>query len=152
MSLWYLGGRKAAEKAEIGRVGVNWSRCGMVPESGCGLTKIGLAALLGVVLQPEPNVWHRRHRAMRALASRGVCAGSYRPFARTPMAEALRADSPATVRPVLMMLGHPAVWASRGQFVHAVETGRSGHELAHGATGFDYPAKIPTSPSAYTRR
>ncbi|MEV5839858.1 methyltransferase [Nocardia sp. NPDC052112] len=84
------------------------------------------------------------YRLLRALASRGVFAERPdRRFALTPMADALRADSPTSVRPVLMMLGHPAVWAARGQLVHAVETGRSGHELAHGVTGFDYLAQNP---------
>ncbi|MFX0575408.1 methyltransferase [Nocardia nepalensis] len=84
------------------------------------------------------------YRLLRALASRGVFAElPERRFALTPMADTLRANSPRTVRPVLMMLGHPAVWVARGQLVHTVETGRSGHELAHGTTGFDYMAEHP---------
>ncbi|WP_433683235.1 methyltransferase [Nocardia sp. CA-119907] len=84
------------------------------------------------------------YRLLRALASGGVFAElPGRRFALTPMAESMRTDSPRTVRPVLLMLGHPVVWASRGQLVHAVETGRSGHELAHGTTGFEYLGMNP---------
>ncbi|WP_067464473.1 methyltransferase [Nocardia amamiensis] len=79
------------------------------------------------------------YRLLRTLAGYGVFAElAGRRFALTPLADPLRADSPRTVRPILLAFGHPAAWATQGELLGAVQTGRSGHELAHGATGFDY--------------
>ncbi|MFD0363628.1 methyltransferase [Nocardia sp. GCM10030253] len=90
------------------------------------------------------------YRLLRALAGHGVFIElPDRCFALNSMADTLRADSPRTVRPVLLMVGHPIVWAARGQLVESVATGRSGHELAHGIQAFDQMAANPELASGF---
>lgn len=77
------------------------------------------------------------YRLLRMLAGHGVFRELRgRRFALNAVAEPLRTDSPHSVRALLAAAGHPVMWATGAQLRRSVETGRSGHELAHHTTGF----------------
>ncbi|MBF6175021.1 methyltransferase [Nocardia blacklockiae] len=84
------------------------------------------------------------YRLLRALSGYGIFThlASDR-FALNAMAEPLRTASRQTVRPLVLASGDPVLWATHGQLLGAVRTGRSGHELAHGTTGFRHLEAAP---------
>ena len=61
-------------------------------------------------------------RLLRMLASRGVFTqhGDGR-FALTPMADALRADAPTSVRGIVLFFGHPNHWEHWGHLPYSVQ-------------------------------
>jgi hypothetical protein len=84
------------------------------------------------------------YRVLRALASVGVFAedGEGR-FALTPLAETLRSDVPASMRPMALLWGEPRHWFYWGSFLDTVRTGTDAWQLTTGGTLFEYFAKTP---------
>jgi hypothetical protein len=124
---------------------------------GCTAQAIYVAAKLGIadVLADGPATAEQiagrvgshpeaTYRLLRALTTRSIFheeAG--RRFRLTPMAEALRADSPNSVRPIVLMAGHPTTWAHWGELSYSVLTGESSFEKLHGMPVFDYLDRDP---------
>ena len=64
-------------------------------------------------------------RLMRMLAGRSVF--SHRAdgrFELTAMGQALRADVPGSLRPMVLFIGSPEHWAEWGELLHSVQTGQ----------------------------
>jgi hypothetical protein len=79
------------------------------------------------------------YRLLRTLASVGVFTeDADRRFALTPLGAALRSDAPGAGRSSVRTFGGPAMWASFGEFLHAVRTGETGAERALGQPIFAY--------------
>jgi len=84
------------------------------------------------------------HRLMRALAGLGVLSEREgQRFALTPLGEALKSGAPGSARPTLLALAGPMCWQGFGEFMHSLETGKTGFEKAFGMPVFDYLAKNP---------
>jgi hypothetical protein len=79
------------------------------------------------------------YRLLRTLSAVGVFAESEgRAFALTPLSSLLRTDAPGSLRSMARMLNGPASHKAWGAFEHAVRTGESGFETAHGTPTFEY--------------
>jgi hypothetical protein len=79
------------------------------------------------------------YRMMRALVTAGVFAESEgRAFAHTPASSLLRTDAPGSLRSMARMLNRPPSRGAWGAFEHAIRTGESAFEKAHGKPTFDY--------------
>jgi hypothetical protein len=79
------------------------------------------------------------YRLMRALASRGVLR--HRPdgeFTLTSVGEALRTDTPGSVRDMALFLGHPLRWEDWGNLLYSVQTGQPSVEKLRGMPFFEY--------------
>ncbi|KGN32357.1 hypothetical protein N802_18505 [Knoellia sinensis KCTC 19936] len=77
-------------------------------------------------------------RLLRACAAFGLFReDSEGRFALTPMGGALRSDAPKSMRPVILMLGHPSYQAVWGQLPHAVTSGLPGAVDGLGAPFWD---------------
>ncbi|WP_197321523.1 methyltransferase [Saccharomonospora sp. NB11] len=84
------------------------------------------------------------YRLLRALTTRSIFAEEPgRRFRLTPMAQALRSDAPDSVRPIVLVAGHPITWRHWGELAYSVDTGKSAFEKLHGMPVFDYLAKDP---------
>ncbi|EHR62322.1 methyltransferase [Saccharomonospora cyanea] len=84
------------------------------------------------------------YRLLRALTTRSIFAEEPgRRFRLTPMAQALRSDVPDSVRPIVLVAGHPVTWQHWGELTYSVATGNSAFEKLHGMPVFDYLAKDP---------
>ena len=84
------------------------------------------------------------HRLMRALAGLGVLTErDGQRFALTPLGEALKSGAPGSARPTLLALAGPMCWEGFGEFMHSLETGKTGFEKAFGMGIFDYLARNP---------
>jgi hypothetical protein len=87
---------------------------------------------------------------MRALASVGVFAEvAPEVFASTPLGECLRADTPGSLRPVVLMSADPWHWAAWGGLLDGVRTGGSPMRLTIGADLYDYLGAHPEAASAF---
>ena len=108
------------------------TRLGIADELADGpLTTDELAARIGA----EPAA---THRLMRALAMQSIF--TERPdgrYAMTSLAQALRSDSPHSVRPLLLMLGHPLYWQHWGNLTESVQSGRTSVESEYGMPLFE---------------
>ncbi len=78
-------------------------------------------------------------RMLRMLASRGVFTvhGDDR-FGLTPMANALRADAPASVCGIVLFFGHPYHWEHWGHLPYSVQTGRPSVDALRGKPVFEW--------------
>jgi hypothetical protein len=84
------------------------------------------------------------YRLLRTLASVGVFTeDADHQFALTPLGAALRSDAPGAGRSTVRMFAGPMMWASFGEFLHAVRTGATGTERALGQPIFDYLSGRP---------
>jgi hypothetical protein len=84
------------------------------------------------------------YRMMRALASVGVFSEDEQgAFRNTPLSDTLRADVPASARPLALFFGHDVHIQAYLGLDHSVKTGRGGFEHIHGASPFDYAASHP---------
>jgi len=84
------------------------------------------------------------HRLMRALAGLGVLTErDGQRFALTPLGEALKSGAPGSARATLLALAGPMCWEGFGEFMHSLETGKTGFEKAFGMGVFDYLARNP---------
>jgi ubiquinone/menaquinone biosynthesis C-methylase UbiE len=78
-------------------------------------------------------------RVLRLLASEGVFAETANGrFALTPLAEVLRHDAPASLRPLVLFNGGETLWRSWGHLLHAVRTGEPAFDHVHGVDFFAY--------------
>lgn len=78
-------------------------------------------------------------RMLRALASRGIFAQQADGrFALTPLADALRSDSPTSVRGIVLFWGDQRHWEHWGQLPYAVRTGQPTVEALRGKPMFEF--------------
>ncbi|MEU6406789.1 methyltransferase [Streptomyces sp. NPDC046985] len=83
-------------------------------------------------------------RVLRLLASQGVFAREDDGrWALTPMADALRADHPVTMRDVCVLMGHPTHWDDWNGFLEAVRTGEPSLPKRRGMGAFEYLTRNP---------
>jgi len=79
------------------------------------------------------------YRLMRALASKGVLRHRRDgKVALTAISEALRPDSPGSMRSMVLFLGDPAHWEHWGSLLHSVRTGETAVAKVRGTQFFDY--------------
>ncbi|MFI7386547.1 methyltransferase [Streptomyces sp. NPDC049813] len=78
-------------------------------------------------------------RVLRLLASQGVFAGQEDgTYTLTPMADALRADHPMSMRDIAVLMGHPIHWEDWGHFLESVRTGEPSLPKLRGMGAFEY--------------
>ena len=92
-------------------------------------------------------------RLLRMLASRGVFTqhGDGR-FGLTPMAEALRADAPTSVRGIVLFFGHPNHWEHWGHLPYSVQTGRPSVDSLRGKPMFEWLEDEPEFAVTFNER
>jgi hypothetical protein len=84
------------------------------------------------------------YRVMRALASSGIFEEvAPRRFALNRLAECLRSDAPASLRPWARYAGAEWYWNAWGSFMTTVRNGRTIHENIHGKRFFEHYAENP---------
>lgn len=84
------------------------------------------------------------HRLLRALAMQQIFTErADGTFELTSLAQALRADSPMSIRPLLLMLGHPLYWEHWGHLTESVTSGRTSVETTYGMPLFELLADQP---------
>lgn len=124
---------------------------------GCTAQAIYVAAKLGIadVLADGPLTAEQiadkvgshpeaTYRLLRALTTRSIFHETAdRRFRLTPMADALRAESPNSVRPIVLMAGHPTTWEHWGELTYSVMTGEPSFEKLRGMPVFDYLDQDP---------
>jgi O-methyltransferase domain/Dimerisation domain len=77
------------------------------------------------------------HRLLRALAMQSIFSQRRDGrFQMTSLAQALRSDSPTSIRPLLLMLGHPLYWEHWGCLAESVRSGRASIETSYGVPFF----------------
>lgn len=101
------------------------------------LTAAEVAARIGA----DPDA---THRLLRSLAMQSIFTerGDGR-FAMTSAAQALRTDSPMSIRPLLLMLGHPLYWEHWGNLADSVRSGRTSIETVYGHPLFEVLDREP---------
>lgn len=83
-------------------------------------------------------------RLLRTLASRGVFAQQADGrFTLTPLADALRADAPTSVRGIVLFWGDHRHWEHWSQLPYAVQTGQPAVDALRGKPMFDFLADDP---------
>jgi hypothetical protein len=82
-------------------------------------------------------------RSMRLLSSRGIFKRTKDGYALTPMAEALRTDSPISMRAMARLTGSKEHWEHWGHFVEVVRTGEPFVPKLRGMSFFDYIGTKP---------
>ena len=115
-------------------------------------TKLGVADVLGKgpltfdeIAQATQTQPRMMHRLLRALAAFEVVKdlGSGR-FELTPVGDCLRADSPASVRPLVLLFGSEGFWQAFGSLDTCVKTGQNAYQILHGIeSSFAYYEKHP---------
>jgi hypothetical protein len=91
-------------------------------------------------------------RLMRALASNGVLRQRRDGrFALTSMGKALRAETPGTMRDLMLWIGHPKRWEDWGHLLHTVKTGQPATEMLRGMPVFDYLETDPELAEAFNK-
>lgn len=91
-------------------------------------------------------------RVLRLLASHGVFAG--RPdgtYELTPMADALRADHPMTMRDIAVLMGHPTHWDDWSRLLDSVVTGEPSLPKHRGMGAFEYLEQNPEYGEVFIR-
>jgi SAM-dependent methyltransferase len=84
------------------------------------------------------------HRLLRLLASYKIFAERKDGrFALTPMADALRADSPNSMRGIAVLMGHPIHWEDWSYLVDSVRTGDPSLPKLRGMGAYEYLAANP---------
>ena len=92
------------------------------------------------------------YRVLRALASLGVFAEQDdRTFAMTPAAEALRSDTPNSLRDVAIFWGEDWHWEVWGKILYSVRTGKSAWAQLHGDQVFEYFEKNKAAGEIFNR-
>jgi len=93
------------------------------------------------------------HRLMRLLAGLGVLNTERdgQRFSVTPLGEALKSNAHGYARETLLVLGGPMGWGAFGEYMHALETGKTGFEKAFGMPVFDYIAQHPEDAANFTK-
>ena len=84
------------------------------------------------------------YRLMRLLASYSIFSEQEDGrFTLTPMADALREDSPVSMRGMALLLGHSVHWEDWGHLIMAVQTGEPVLPKLHGMGGYEFLAANP---------
>jgi hypothetical protein len=84
------------------------------------------------------------HRLLRLLSGYSVFAQeSDDRFKLTPMADALRADAPDSMRGIALLMGHPTLWEEWVHLVTSVRTGEANMPKLRGMHPFEYIAANP---------
>src|SRR5436190_12392340 len=79
------------------------------------------------------------YRLLRSLATLGVFSEtSDKTFANTPLSETMLADSPTSLRPMLLMIGDPEHGRVINDLEYSVRTGKPAWEHVHGVPAFKY--------------
>src|SRR5437867_3483247 len=82
------------------------------------------------------------YRLMRALASFGVFVETDGgTFVNTPMSETMIADSPVSLRAMVLFMGDEAHWRVYNDLLYSVQTGKPAWDHVHGEPCFDYMFK-----------
>jgi hypothetical protein len=82
------------------------------------------------------------YRLMRALAGYGVFAETDDgKFVNTPMSETMLADSPTSLRAMVLFMGDEAHWRVFSDLLYSVQTGKQAWEHVYGVPVFDYMFK-----------
>jgi len=88
----------------------------------------------------EPSLY----RLMRTVASLGILSeDADHHFALTPLGEALKTGAPGYARSSILSLVGDCRWRSWGEFLHCIETGKTGVKKAFGMTGWEYLEQHP---------
>lgn len=92
------------------------------------------------------------HQVLRSLTAIGVVTrdGEGR-FGLTPAGATLQTGHEAAVRDFMLTLGGPTFWQALGAFPEVMTSGRTGMELAHGMSFFDYLQQHPEEGAAFNR-
>ena len=93
------------------------------------------------------------HRLMRLLAGLGVLRTERdgKRFALTPLGETLKTGAPGWARETLLVLAGPFAWRAFGEYMYALETGKTGFEKAFGMPAFDYLAEHPEDAANFVK-
>lgn len=121
--------------------------------------KLGIADLLADGPKPVDELARAAdadapslYRVLRALASLGVFAEQdNRVFAMTPAAEALRSDTPNSLRDVAIFWGEDWHWEVWGKILHSVRTGKSAWAQCHGDQVFEFFEKNKAAGEIFNR-
>ncbi|WP_433325229.1 methyltransferase [Spirillospora sp. CA-294931] len=91
------------------------------------------------------------YRLLRLLASRSIFAErADGTFETTPMADALRADSPVSMRDLALLIGGPLHWEDWGHLVDAVRTGEPVLPKLRGMGAYEFLASDPEFAQVFT--
>lgn len=91
-------------------------------------------------------------RLLAALASVGVLDKiGPRRFALTEIGFGLRTDVPGSVRPAVLFLLNESHWRPWGHLLHAVRTGQTAFEHAHGASLFEFLSGHPEEADLFNK-
>ena len=89
-------------------------------------------------------------RVLRLLASHGIFEGQQDgTYTLTPMADALRADHPMSMRDIAVLMGHPIHWEDWGHFLDSVITGEPSLPKLRGMGAFEYLEHNPEYGSVF---
>jgi hypothetical protein len=93
------------------------------------------------------------HRLMRLLAGLGILKTEPdgQRFALTPLGESMKAGAPGAALPTLLSLAGPMMWQGFGEYMYALETGKTGFEKAFGMPIFDYLARHPEDAANFSQ-
>lgn len=84
------------------------------------------------------------YRLMRLLSSYSIFAErDDGRFKLTPMAQALRSDSPMTMRGMALLMGHPIHWEDWSHLMYSVQTGEPSIPKLRGMSAYEYLAANP---------
>jgi O-methyltransferase domain/Dimerisation domain len=94
---------------------------------------------------------HSLYRFMRTLASLGFFTedGGHR-FSLAPLGEALRADTPGSVRSSVLTVAGPLFTKSAGELHYSIKTGKTAFEKVFGMPLFEWLAKHPVEASMFS--
>lgn len=118
----------------------------MVTQALYAAAKLGLADTLSGGPLTAGEIAHRvdanpemTYRLLRMLASYSVFTeqdGGR--FALTPMADALRADAPMSMRRLALLMGHPIHWEDWSHFTESVQTGEPSLPKLRGMSAWEF--------------
>jgi hypothetical protein len=84
------------------------------------------------------------YRLLRMLSGYSVFAEQANGrFELTPMADALRADAPDSMRGIAVLMGHPLLWEDWGHLIDSVRTGEASLPQLRGMSGYDFLTANP---------
>ena len=140
--------RPAPPSAIAARLGMAY----MASQAVNAATKLGVADVLSKgaltfddIAQATKTQPGMMHRLLRALAAFDVVKdlGSGR-FELTQVGDCLRADSPTSVRPLVLLLGSESFYHAFGSLDACVRTGQNAYQILHGLeSSFAYYEKHP---------
>ena len=91
-------------------------------------------------------------RLLRLLASHGVFeAGEDGAYALTPMADALRAEHPMSMRDIAVLMGDPTHWEDWSHLIDSVVTGEASLPKHRGMGAFEYLEQHPEYGEVFIR-